>query len=592
LAAAILCLAQPAARAQLAGTMGSTDTQGWTPLNPSNDSRIVYVSSSGGNDSNSGLASSAPVRTLTHGFNLLRDGYPDWLMLKCGDAWSGESLYWTKGGRSATEMMRLGSYGTGERPLIMTGRNDGLNNIGPHAHLAITDVHFLADGNDGSATNSGITLMNGWSNVLIENVMIERYLCNIAFQNYPTLRLSDIKVRRCIIVDAYTTTQQHAQGLLAGATDGLLIEECVFDHNGLNNDGSGSPTSGFSCGMYLQVGNTGVVTRGNIVSRQGGEGISQRCGGVCENNLILQNPMNIQFGSVNVPTATGGAIRNNVVLDSHDIDPANQRGIGMTIYDAVGLEVAGNIVAHQRTGTGNIYGINFGTYSGGSIQSRYISVHDNVVYDWTLPDGTTYEGSIGLMIGPAAGSNNITVRNNDFQGPRGGFLVALSGITASVFGPVTFTGNRYYTTNLAPHQIYYTTTYPQWEGDSGETGASYGALSYPDPERCVGTYMAAMGAPATLGTFAALARRQSRTNWSDRFTAAAVNDYIRAGFGRAAVNPCVLDVNGDGSFNVNDVMMLMSLIQTGDLRADLNHDGVVNISDIQVFQWAMPQGCQ
>ena len=51
---------------------------------PSPTARIIYVSSSEGNDLNSGLSPSAPVRTLEAGYDLLRDGQPDWMLLKRG----------------------------------------------------------------------------------------------------------------------------------------------------------------------------------------------------------------------------------------------------------------------------------------------------------------------------------------------------------------------------------------------------------------------------------------------------------------------------------------------------------------------------
>lgn len=60
-------------------------SSGWTVFVPSSDTRTIYVSSSTGNDSNNGLSESTPKRTIAAGKSLLRNGYPDWLLLKCGD---------------------------------------------------------------------------------------------------------------------------------------------------------------------------------------------------------------------------------------------------------------------------------------------------------------------------------------------------------------------------------------------------------------------------------------------------------------------------------------------------------------------------
>ena len=56
-------------------------------------------------------------------------------------------------------------------------------------------------------------------------------------------------------------------------------------------------------------------------------------------------------------------------------------------------------------------------------------------------------------------------------------------------------------------------------------------VSFPDPTRSIETYMASLGETATIDAFIAKARAQDRYNWATRFTADAVNDYIRAGFG-------------------------------------------------------------
>ena len=47
---------------------------GWTTPAASADTRTVYVSSSIGNDANTGLSSTAPKRTLAAGYALMRAG--------------------------------------------------------------------------------------------------------------------------------------------------------------------------------------------------------------------------------------------------------------------------------------------------------------------------------------------------------------------------------------------------------------------------------------------------------------------------------------------------------------------------------------
>src|SRR6185295_3443980 len=165
------------------------------------DSRVVYVSSSAGNDSNSGLTSSAPKQTIASGYALLRDGFPDWLLLKSDDVWHENFPGWTKSGRSTTEPIRVGSYGPGERPTLYCGADHGFNSLAfstSMAHLAITDMRLVGDGYDGvTTTPAGIELLANWSDVLVENCLIERFMTNLVFQSDPSTQvMGNIRIRR------------------------------------------------------------------------------------------------------------------------------------------------------------------------------------------------------------------------------------------------------------------------------------------------------------------------------------------------------------------------------------------------------------
>src|SRR5690606_16339245 len=64
------------------------DASGWTVVEPSVDTRTIYVSSSAGDDSNDGLSAATAKRTIHAAKSLLRDGSPDWLLLKRGDTFT------------------------------------------------------------------------------------------------------------------------------------------------------------------------------------------------------------------------------------------------------------------------------------------------------------------------------------------------------------------------------------------------------------------------------------------------------------------------------------------------------------------------
>src|SRR6185503_20273529 len=104
----------------------SVGSDGYTDVVKSGDSKVIYVSSSSGSDSNSGTSSSSPVRSVGKAISLTRSGMPDHVLLKRGDTWR-ENLSWTKSGRSSQEPMLLGSYGSGERPTINAGSGTGID---------------------------------------------------------------------------------------------------------------------------------------------------------------------------------------------------------------------------------------------------------------------------------------------------------------------------------------------------------------------------------------------------------------------------------------------------------------------------------
>lgn len=83
---------------------GSIDN-GWTVYERLPNTRIIYVSSSTGSDSNSGFSPDDPVATIEKGLVLMRSGYPDWLLFKRGDVFPGGFGQWIKDGPSDTQRL-------------------------------------------------------------------------------------------------------------------------------------------------------------------------------------------------------------------------------------------------------------------------------------------------------------------------------------------------------------------------------------------------------------------------------------------------------------------------------------------------------
>lgn len=582
------CLGGRPAAAQTPGSLVGTPpffgvpvgADGWTALNPQSDSLIVYVSASFGNDANAGTSPATPKRTLAAAYALLRDGMPDWMLLRAGDVWTEALPWWGKSGRSLQGPMVVASYGGGERPLLQTGVAPAFQTAAfaavPRQHIVLADLHFLAHTNDGSGISAGVEVTNGVTDLLIENCLIERYPVNIAMQGIET-RPSNIKIRRTVVADAISTSGR-STGMIFGHADDILVEECVLDHNGWSETVPGCGPTMFSHNLYINPDNTtGVVVRHSIVARGAASGI-RSSGRLCEYNLLLQNPVAIVVGP---DTQT---VRYNVILDARDIDPADPRGLGIDGSIGQNVEISGNVLAHQRSGTGNTKGINIGgNYAG-------LLVHDNVVYDWVQAVNNQAPALAleGLPLGL------VRVYNNQFQQPNGAIYQQINPVP---FGMYAYSGNKYAAANNQPFiESVGWLSYAQWVLFSGETGSAMGALPYLDPNRTIETYMASLGGSPSLGAFMAEARRQSHANWRAAYTAQSVSQYIRAGFTLpvASGENCPADLNGDGIVSIADVITFMNFFAASNPRANCDLSTttpILNANDFACFLNKLAQGC-
>jgi len=67
--------------------------------------------------------------------------------------------------------------------------------------------------------------------------------------------------------------------------------------------------------------------------------------------------------------------------------------------------------------------------------------------------------------------------------------------------------------------------------DAGGSNSGSSPEPFSDPTRSVGSYYGTLGGTATLNSFLAAARAQSKGAWNTQLMASAVNSYIQAGFG-------------------------------------------------------------
>lgn len=481
------------------------DVNGWTVFPGSPDTKKIYVSNAGSN-SNNGLSPATPVQTIQFGYGLLRDGFPDWLLINKGDTFindipgnSGGTL--RIGGRSIAEPMVITTYGTGARPIIKWAAASFVNGMASFSlirgrNYAFTGLEFRCmtrDPNDaayigpqdagGNPSYFGFGLHNPTGYFLIEDCYFSSFTTALAT---PT-GVDIIEVNRCVFVDQYAgPTGPHSQGIAGDSNAYYTVTECVFDHNGWIAAGpltpwgvsSASAPNQFNHNFYLQGSLSGSLMSGNICLNDG-TGCQFRGGGIMHNNFWSHcgYPTNMGNGVVGVSDY-------NVCIEGVDtydavLSPTGVIAQGFSLGNGVPLSgsimCSNNIIANTLSAfPASNFGINVFNAS-----VTGVSILNNIIYKWN---------------GAATGLGNSTVPGiQDF-----GTGTVISGNQSDLAGANTF--------------------------------------GYPDPNNATcAAYSAHVGGAGTFADFVAKCRAQSKDTWDPNYTAAAINNWMRGKFGIAPI---------------------------------------------------------
>lgn len=537
------------------------DSDGWTIFTPHENTRIHYVSSSTGDDGSAQAYTPASAeignnpflpsgevkafKTIAAAYESSRDGQPDWILLKRGDIWY-ESLQ-RRSGLSDGAPFLVASYGTGaDRPFLKTGAESAISYCCKNFNnAAFSDIDFYAhtrnpdsDEYEGPQGGSGISVYVGdeftGTGLLIEGCRF-RFYANNVIQGPGTL--NDLVLRRCVILDNYSTTA-HSQGLYTNNVS-ITLEENVFDHNGWykqqiggGNEKEEGQATMFNHNTYFSHSHD-VTFRGNIFLRPSsiGNKWTANSGEASASNITIDNNLYID-GEIGI--SMGGneteppyrfkniAVTNNVMLDMGLSRPTN-RTLGwyleMNDWDE-GL-VSGNYFLHKTNPeVGNVYGVQLNG------ETRNVSIDNNMFYG--LNTG-------GKLLGLSDGitKDNISISNNTFHNENeNGTLVRADGSIQNY----AFSGNRYFSSQNESEWFRIESEhcdFSTWTDRSGETVFT-GEESYADPDRRIQTYMDRLGKTPTFSAFIEEVRQQCRSNWREEFTAARINEWIKAGFSTEA----------------------------------------------------------
>ena len=545
-------------------SMPSQDSNGWSILTPSADSRLIYVSTSGNDstaqtytpsspaigDAFNPTSSIQPYATLDAALAQARAGYPDYILLKRGDTWTHDAVIHLKAGRSATERSVLGYYGSSTaRPTVL---HNGVT-FSWASYSALVGIRFYASqrnpgsgdfagfANVGSASGFDGLLGYGGSitgGILIEDCWFDWFAGNVLqspLTSYPAL--TDIIVRRNIITNNYSTNS-HSQGFYS-ARASIWLEENIFDHNGWYKQGDthfsdqaeGKATM-FNHNTYFGEARD-TVFRNNLFLRAssiGNKFTSNTTSGLNEvkawnllidNNLIVEGEVGISLGGnndqKNGPRWRNIHVTNNVLMHIGRTQPTVRTlGWGLDVQDWDGGLVTGNIFTAWGDSTLNN---NYAIWADGNMND--VSYTGNIV-------NITSGGPLVAFLGGAI-QERIQFTGNDILTGNTGQLLSYSLASNAGFGNNHLYSARPQTqwfvvngVNNSSLDLYRTT--------SGDTTSTADKRNYTDANRTLETYLTSIARPTDMNSFVNELCTQSKFNWKPELGAAAINNYIRGGF--------------------------------------------------------------
>jgi hypothetical protein len=326
--------------------------QGNNPANTGTNQ--IYVANAG-LDTNPGTQAS-PVKTISKGLSLIRDGKPDWLLLNQGDTFLNDDLssfgsfsgpgavispaFTVYGDHTASGMIVCTTYGTGARPSIQSsvahvgagGAIIFMDNLQKCNNVAIVGWDFYAysrDPNNGGFVSGDTTLeIDGFFNnnnsvgskFLFEDCLFRFFWDSIIWE---PLDFNGLWIRKCIFVDNYNANSHlndqpgESQGIfLSNIENNWVIDDCTFDHNGWNASVTGAIMCNLNHNVYIAVVGTGPGYFRNNICSQPASSEQIRPGGTVYDNLFIR-----PAGAINIGIGPS-VISYNVVQESTDITGA------------------------------------------------------------------------------------------------------------------------------------------------------------------------------------------------------------------------------------------------------------------------------
>ena len=545
------------------------DASGWSIIVPSEDSRLIYVSSSAGDDANAEFYAPRdidnieepgvikPYKTIEAAYLNAREGYPDWILLRRGDIWEVHEQIQLKTGRSVSERSVITSYGlSDQRPMIKSDAEETFRIWSERTFIAIIGIRFYAYKRDPESAD-----FSGWGQAA-ESTGIRVYspkdtvLGTILVEgndfNYFSKGISingggdilDVVIRRNTIRNSYSE-DNHSQGIYAFRAS-VLLEENIFDHNGWykpqidagNDKEQGQATmfnhntyfsdsfnSKFIRNIFLRSSSIQNKWTANSESDSTVDSIKARDLWM-EDNLYVGGEVGISAGG-NTDYDTGPrwkniTIINNVMLAIGRDQPTNRTlGWNIDATDWDGGLICGNYLLHSDNPlVTNLSGIRL------SGHSNDVTISKNTIHGLIAQNAGPKTGAISV---DAEAKENITISENNVQLVDSNMRI----VVADQLDSVVFEGNRYFS-SLDSAQWFRSLgvnyDIEGWSVISGDLGSEAAEEIFSSPERTFDGYLNSIGM-LSIDAFVDTVSNRAVSSWDETLSAERINTYIREGYG-------------------------------------------------------------
>ncbi|UAB91765.1 hypothetical protein I5192_22080 (plasmid) [Ruegeria sp. SCSIO 43209] len=313
-----------------------------------------------------------------------------WLLFERGYEYDGlgSIIEWGTQGESPLHPIHITAYGDGDRPTL----HDNISIIAEQSdYIVFSDLEVTG----------GVQSLTG-SHLLFDNVDF----------NSNTLLVDGavgFTLNNSTVTDVYLTSPleggswtgyEGATGILMSNTDGLLIQNTLFDQNGFAPDydpnlstSGGQPPSVFSHGVYIDYNNLDVTFRDNIVMNAANNAMMIRSGGFIEDNVLANSNAAGNFAGGNWNGS--GYIGNYTLFADNVVTSAGYHVAEHTGAPSIGIHNNGldttmidNIIAHLANPDNpeEIAYKEWAGYAVGHTQNPFYD--DTIVYNW---DGSREE---------------------------------------------------------------------------------------------------------------------------------------------------------------------------------------------------------